>query len=314
MDCPRALRRHLPVGGGVVARVAARVNHEIGFRHSVIGAAAAVEPDHPAEERMVFADRSLGIQRRDNRCLDFFGEAHRGFAGTEDFNAAVCDDHGTRRVLDRGNRPVDGGRIGMRAKRRKARVRLIGGNVELAFKRRHGIAGIARHVDMDGSRRAGRRLAEGLPQQMRNLLERVDTAVELGDRLIQRLVGNFLVGIAILVLRDVAPRDCNDGRMPEIGILHAGRQIRCAHGLGHADSRPSRYAGISVRHVRDRFFRVAQDALDPRRFDLGQRASQDRVHEKHMGHAIGLEHLREEARPRHFLRHRTPPGFSAVEL
>ena len=88
---------------------------------------------------------------------------------------------------------LDGGRgflhrlgIRPRAERGKARVRFVHDDVEHAFVGGDGIAGVARHVDVHGTRRAGRRFAKRLPQHVRNLLEKVDAALPLGDRLVER--------------------------------------------------------------------------------------------------------------------------------
>jgi hypothetical protein len=52
---------------------------------------------------------------------------------------------------------------------------------------------------------------------------------------------------------------------------------------------------------------MTEDALDADVFHFRQRPAQDRVHEKHVRHAVRLERLREKARARHLLSHACSP-------
>jgi hypothetical protein len=169
------------------------------------------------------------------------------------------------------------------------------------------IAGVARHVDVDGARRAGRRLAEGLPQHVRYLLHEVDAALPLGHRLVQRLVRQLLVGVAVLVLRDVAAREGDHRRVTEVGVLHARSEIRRADGLRHAHAGAAGDARVAIGHVRDGLLGVAEDALDSHVLHLGEHPAQYRVHEEHVRHPVRLQHLREEARAVHLLCHAISP-------
>ena len=177
----------------------------------------------------------------------------------------------------------------------------------IAFVGRHGIARIACHVDVHGTRRPGRRFAERLPQDVRYLLHKVDAALPLRYRLIQRLVGHFLVGVAVLVLRDVAAREGDHRRMTQVRVLHACGEIRGAYRLRHAHARAAGDTRVAVGHVGDGLLGMAEDALDPDILHLGEDAAQDRVHEEHVRHAVRPDHPREQFRAAHLFRHRSSP-------
>ena len=186
-------------------------------------------------------------------------------------------------------------------------MRFVRDDVEHPFHGSDGIAGEARDVEVHRARRAGGRLAKRLTHEVRNLLQRVDPAVELGHRRIQRIVRDFLVGITVLKRRHVPSRDRDHRRVAEVRILHARSEIRRAHRLRHADAGAPRHARETVRHVRHPFLRVSENALDAGVLHLGKCAPQDRVHEEYVGDTIGLEHLGDEPCARHFLRHRFSP-------
>ena len=85
VDDLRALLRDLPVCGGLIARVAAGVDDEVRLGDDVVRATAAVAAERAAEERMVLDDDRLGVQRRDDRRLDFFRKPRQRVARAADF-------------------------------------------------------------------------------------------------------------------------------------------------------------------------------------------------------------------------------------
>ena len=78
---------------------------------------------------------------------------------------------------------------------------------------RDGVSRETRHIHMNGSRRARCGLSEGLPDQMRHLLNDFHLSAELGHWPEQRRVLNLLVCIFILHLSHMATREGNDTGM-----------------------------------------------------------------------------------------------------
>ena len=87
---------------------------------------------------------------------------------------------------------------------------LVGGldhDLHVAFGTLDEFAKQAQHVYVYGSRRGGRCLAESLGKDKRQLLQGVHLDVVLGQVVVQRIVHDLLVGIAVLKQRWLATGD-----------------------------------------------------------------------------------------------------------
>jgi hypothetical protein len=182
-------------------------------------------------------------------------------------------------------------------------------HVESAFERRDRIAREPRHIQMHWTRGAGRRFAKSLANEMVHLLQHFDACVELGYRLIERCVLDFLIRVAILKRSHVPPRDRNNRGMSKVRVLHAGSEVSRAHRLSHAHAGTAGYTSVAVRHVRDSLLGVSEHPRDGEVFHLCQRTTQHCVHEEYVRHPIRLQHACEEPRAGHFFSH--PISFRA---
>ena len=85
--------------------------------------------------------------------------------------------------------------------------------------------------------------------------------------------------------------------MGEPRVAQAGGQIERANDLGHANARTPGGAGVAIGHVGGSFFAMTVNSRDVSApFHLGERAAQHGRYHEHMGHAIGLEHVRQNLR------------------
>jgi hypothetical protein len=130
VDDARAFLRYLPVCGGLVARVAAGVDDEVGFRDDVVRAASPVAAERAAEERMVFAHDRLGVERGDDRRLDLLGEPRQRFPRAADLCGVLGDDHRPGCGLDGGRRLLHRFRVRSGPESGVARVRFVHDDVE----------------------------------------------------------------------------------------------------------------------------------------------------------------------------------------
>src|ERR1043166_7968248 len=136
--------------------------------------------------------------------------------------------------------------------------------------------------------------AEGMPQHVRNARGVVHGGVVLGHRLERRHVVHFLVHAAELGLRIAPARDGDDRRAREPCVPQAGREVERADHLRHADAGLAGGTRVAVGHVRRRLFAVAVDALDlGAPLHLHEGAAHDRRHHEDVGHAVALQHVRQ---------------------
>ena len=166
------------------------------------------------------------------------------------------------------------------------------------------VAGHALDVQVDRSGRAGGGLAEGLPQQVGELLGVVHHRAELGDRGEGLGVLDFLVGVLVLLVAALVAGQGDDRRQAQVGVLQPGGQVGGAHRLRHADARLAGGPGVAVGHVGRSLFAVGDDPLDADEVHLGQRPPQDGRHEEDVGNPVGLESVCHELSTSH-TRHRS---------
>ena len=93
----------------------------------------------------------------------------------------------------------------------------------------------------------------------------------------------------------------DDGRVREIRVAQAGREIERADHLRHADTGPARRARIAVGHVGGGLLAMHVQPLDVGApFHDGEGLAQHRRYMEHVGDAVALEHVGEALRPAHF--------------
>ena len=143
--------------------------------------------------------------------------------------------------------------------------------------------------------RAVRRLAKGLLQIARQLVDHVDVGMHLGYGCVKGRVLDLLIGVAVPGEGRLAARDRKDRRPVQPGILQARGKVGGTDRLRHADANAAGHPRVGVGHIGRRLFRVCQHAGDPDLLHLDEGAPQDRVHEEDVGHAEVLESFRDIA-------------------
>src|SRR2546427_760023 len=99
---------------------------------------------------------------------------------------------------------------------------------------------------------------------------------------------------ANVVLGTAPAGEGDHGRVREMRVAQARREIERADHLRHADARPARGACVAVGHVSGGFFAVGVNALDFRSgLHLGEGPAQHRGDHEDVRDAVALQHVRE---------------------
>ena len=72
---------------------------------------------------------------------------------------------------------------------------------------------------------------KSLAKEQRQLLNRINGDIELGDRIKHGFVLDFLISVSVSVQRPPATSNCNYGRQTKVGILESRGQIGGSNGL-----------------------------------------------------------------------------------
>ena len=274
--------RNPPGVGQQIAGVAADEQHHVGAMDDAVGGRRRIEPRHADGQRMPRRHQAARAERGRHRSRQRLGQRQHLAPGTGGQRAfAGHDRHPLGRAQPAGG-PLDlviGRHRAMRRhlhRRRTDLGRFVDGSGLDDF-RLH-----PEQVEMRRARRAGCRRPDRLAQQPRQLGGGVDLDVELGHRRVQRQVGDFLVGVAVLQrgLLAAGQRYHRAARQPR--VLQACRQIGRPHRLREAEHRPAGHPRMAVGHVGHGFFRMSQHPLDTQPLQRNQRPPQHRIHEEEM--------------------------------
>ena len=215
-------------------------------------------------------------------------------------DAAAGDDHRACRALQNLQRRHHALLIRLRPERRHPRKLRLDHRLHLAFFAVD-LPLVAAELQMHRPGPPAGGDAERLPHHVGKARHVVDRGVPLGHRLERRHVVDLLVDLPELGLRLAAAGERDHRRVREPCVAQSGGEIERADHLRHADAGLARGAGVAVRHVgRGRL------AVDVQPLDLGARLhhgeglSQHRRHVKHMGDAVGLQHVRHAFGAQHF--------------
>ena len=117
-------------------------------------------------------------------------------------------------------------------------------------------------IEMSRAWRVGQCCAPGMPQQPRQFGGRIDRRREFGDRSEERCMGDFLITVAVLERRLLAPGQRHYRAAAEPRVLQARGEIGCTHRLRHAHGGLAGDAGVTVGHIGRGFLRMGEDAGD----------------------------------------------------
>ena len=172
--------------------------------------------------------------------------------------------------------------------------------IQIGFHIHHRAAVNALQVDMRGRGRASHGAAECLTQMLRQFFRPGHISAVLADGGKWRVMINFLVGMAQLMLLMLAPGDGDDGRARQPGVLQSRRQIDRADGLRHAKAGLAADAGVGVGHVGGGFLAMRLYALDAQFLHFHQGARRDIGHKEDIADAVAVDHFGEQASASHF--------------
>ena len=215
-------RRNAPGVRHLIAGVAADEQHQVGLVHDLVGGRRGIVARATNRQAMPRRDHTAPAERgadRRRQCLaqrqHFRPGARRGGAGAGD------DDNPLRRAQLRG------GTLDLVIRRRRPIRR------HRQLQRRIGDRRLAHHAGLDDVRRApiqiemrrtrrtGHRLAPCLAQQARQVGGIRDIGRELRHRRVERPVRQFLIGVAVVEQRWLAPGQRDHRAAAEIRILQA---------------------------------------------------------------------------------------------
>ena len=130
----------------------------------------------------------------------------------------------------------------------------------------------------------GQSRAPGMAEQARQFGGRIDRARKLGHRREQRGVGDFLIAVAVLERRLLAPGQRHHRNAAEIGVLESGSEVGGADRLRHAQPRPPGDTGIAIGHIGGRLLRMGEDTGHAQILELHQGAAHAGFDEEDMRH------------------------------
>ena len=156
------------------------------------------------------------------------------------------------------------------------------------------LAGDSLQVQVCGAGRAGGCGPKCLAQVDREVFGRGDIGAVLGNRRKRIDVVDLLVGVSLLVDKELFSGQRDDRGAGEVGVLQTGRQVDGADGLGHAEAWTTAGACVGVGHVGSGFFAVGLHALDPQFFHLHKSQGADIGHEEDVGDSISMYRFGDE--------------------
>ena len=154
------------------------------------------------------------------------------------------------------------------------------------------------NLQVNRSRRAGRRRPERVPQHVGQPGDVVYRAVELGDLVERGQVVCLLVDLPELRLGEPAAGERHHRRPGEERLAQASRQVEGADSLRAADARPAARARVTVGHVDGRLLTVRGDRGDLRvqALQLGEGPAHDGGHHEQVRDAVAVQHLGDRGR------------------
>jgi hypothetical protein len=145
------------------------------------------------------------------------GQLHQLGLGARPHHAASGDDDGPLGLRQHVNRGSHGIRLRLGTERRHLHEALLPERSQIGFALQN-LGVRARHLQMHRARCGAGRDAEGLPQQVRESLQRVDVEVRLGDLLPHGEVFDLLVDVLVARRGVDATGQGDDGRARHVRV------------------------------------------------------------------------------------------------
>ena len=169
-------------------------------------------------------------------------------------------------------------------------------------------------LQIGGSRRRRRGLPNGLAEKAGKVVDRGDCHAVFGHGGEGSCVLHLLVGVSVLTDLRKPPRQRDDGRTAQIGVLESGRQIQSAHRLGATNPDPPADPGVAVGHVGRRLLTVGHDSGDPHPLHFRHGLGYDHGHEEEVCDAVPVQGLGQKAGSRHRRHRKGSPRMRPADL
>ena len=243
---------------------------------------------------MIFGDAALGVEGGGDGNVEHLSQTHHLRLGAGRRHAAAGDDHRSFCLRQDARRLPHPFRFRFRPESWALGEGILDDYVRVQNAVGDDVAGNAGKVQVRRQGLARGYLAESLAQQVGQLFRSLHLDAVLGDRGEGAGMLDFLVGIAVPVHGRAVAGDGDDRGDSQVSVLQTGGQVSGADGLGEAEARLARDAGVGVGHVCRRFLAVADDALDAHVLHLNQCAADNSGDEENVGHAVFAKGFGEE--------------------
>ena len=287
-------RRNAPGVRHLIAGVAADEQHKVRLVHDLVGGRRGIVSRATNRQAMPRRDHAAPAERGADRRRQRLAQRQQFRPGTGRGGTGAGDDDDALRRAQLRRRALD---LVVRRRRAIRRHRQLQRRIGAGrFAHHAGLDDVRRpsvQVEMRRTRRARHRLAPGLAQQARQVGGVGDIGRELRHRCVERLVREFLIGVAMVVERRLAAGQRDHRAVAQIRVLQPRREVRRADRLREADAGAAGDARIAVGHVGGGLLGVRQHARDAERAKFDQRPPQHRIDEEHMRRAVRRQRARQ---------------------